>query len=85
MLAAESYRQLSRAFTTRTVYARTSVFACAKNANGSDNSSKLCCHGISVPIVDTGSIRPNPSVKLHNMLYAEALDLGPVPLGNRLL
>jgi hypothetical protein len=85
VLAAESYRQLSRAFTTRTVYARTSVFACAKNANGSDNSSKLCCDGTSVPIADTGLASLNPSVKLHNMLYANVLGLGLVPLSNRLL
>lgn len=83
--AAKSCRQPSRALTTQTVCARTSVFACAKNANGSDNSSKLGCDGTSVPIADTGSVSLNPSVELHNMLYANAPDLGLIPLSNGLL
>jgi hypothetical protein len=45
----------SKGFFIQTASARTSVFACAKNANGSVNSLKPCCGGTSVPVADTGS------------------------------
>jgi hypothetical protein len=83
--AAKSCQQPSRAFSIQTASARTSVFACAKNASGSGNNLKLCCDGTSVPVADIDSENSNPNVKLHNMFPTHALDLGPIPLGNSLL
>ena len=85
VLAAKSCPQPARVFSIQSVSARTSVFAHAKNVNASVNSLKFGCDGTSVPIADVDSENSNPSVKLHNMLFTDVLDLGPVPLGSSLL